>query len=483
MRKSVFWVTAVFLLGMASVVPAQVLVPADHAAAGVKVLVPDTVFFKSTVPMGTYWEPFTDFFGDGTIILIAGAYPEGLTAGFNSKVAFINVDGTIQEYWAFYTDKGQPYTGGFNETRKDGNPPRVAADRRPGGILYVTGQEATPYMYETEFNTDGRWDKLFVYVDRQVAVVQGFMKTPAGPQMLTKVTDPVYGSGTIEGGQIDQMRYGGDISFLSDGNILAVVEDRNKVIVPSGNGAVATIFNSQTGAIIKGPFNSAGDDAAHSIWANVAAFKGGFAVRTEGITTIYDNAGNKKFVVAQADWTTVKDAGRGDGTRICSNIASDYICILGKNADGDMVVSRLNAQTGKADKEVVVEEEDLWLNGTFDRGDVAMDEYDNVCAIYQWTSSPAQAQIVARVLNSNLEPATPTFYAFNNFERPDAANLLGFVGKEPNVSMNNSRIMIAADGVTLDSTTNALTLAEHAFAIVLENPLKKATDVETWELY
>ncbi|MEW6236781.1 MAG: hypothetical protein AB1656_15465 [Candidatus Omnitrophota bacterium] len=483
MRKSVFGVTMVLLIGMASAVPAQVLIPADHAAAGVKVLVPDTVFFKSTVAMGTYWEPFTDIFGDGTVAIIAGAFPEGQTTGMNAKVAFINEDGSIQEYWAFYTDAGEPYTGSFNEKRKDGNPPRIATDRRPGGTMYVVGEESTPYMYDV-FNTDGRWDKSFVYTDERVAAVQAFNKTASGPQKLTNVIDPVYGSGTIEGGQNNQMRFGGEIRFLSNGNILVVVEDRNQVIVPGGNGAVATIFDSKTGGVIKGPFNAAGDGKPHSIWSNVAAFNGGFAVRTEGIMTIYDNDGNMKYYLNQAEWSTVKDTGRGDDIRIASNYTSDYVCILGSEASvGDMVVSRVNAQTGKPDKEVIVNELEIWDLGTFGRGDLAVDEYDNVCVCYQLVSSPAKGQIIARVLNSDLEPATPTFYAFQTFERGDEAELKGYEGKEVNVSMNNKRIVIAANGQTLDPTTNALTPPEHTFAIVLENPLKKDTSVDTWELY
>jgi hypothetical protein len=122
--------------------------PFSHEDAGVEILVPDTVLFKSDVAMGKYWEPFTDIFGDGTIIIIAGAYPEGMTSGMNAKVAFIGTDGSISEHWAFYNDAGEPYTGEFNEARKDGNPPRVAADRRPGGTLYVTGEESTPHLYE-----------------------------------------------------------------------------------------------------------------------------------------------------------------------------------------------------------------------------------------------------------------------------------------------------------------------------------------------
>jgi hypothetical protein len=461
----------------------DVELPVSHEDAGVEILVPDTVFFKSDVAMGKYWEPFTDIFGDGTIAIIAGAYPEGMTSGMNAKVAFIGTDGSVDEYWAFYNDAGEPYTGEFNEARKDGNPPRMACDRRPGGTMYVVGEESTPFLYDG-FNDDGRWDQAFLYTDKQVAAVQAFNKTANGPEPLTNVIDPVYGIGTIDGVQSDQMRFGGDIRFLSDGNILVVVEDRNKGVVAGGNGAVATIFDSQTAQIVKGPFNSAGDDAPHSIWANVAAYQGGFAVRTEGIISTYDNAGNLKHVVAQADWTTVADTGRGDGTRIAASINGDMVYILGKRAEGDMVVSSLNPETGEAGKEVIVSEEDLWLFGTFDRGDLAVDDAGNVCVAYvfQDQSLGAEQQVCARILDSNLDPLTPTFFAFSQFERWNDAEVLGITSKEVNVSMDNQRIVIAANGVTVDSDTGELTPEEHAYAVVLKNPVAPVA-VDTWELF
>ena len=256
--------------------------------------------------MGKYWEPFTDIFGDGTIAVIAGAFPDDMPGEANAKVAFINMDGSIEEYWAFYTDAGDPYAGPFNEARKDGNPPRIACDRRPGGTAYVTGFESTPFLYD-EFLTDGRWEKEFGYMDRQLAAVQFFNKTPAGPVPFSNVIDPVYGSGTIAGDQTDQMRFGGDMRILSNGNILVIPEDRNNGVF-GGRAAIATIFDGQTGAIVKDPFNAAGDDASHSIWSNVVAYNGGFAVRTEGIITLYDNDGNKKGEpIVQDVWTTVQD--------------------------------------------------------------------------------------------------------------------------------------------------------------------------------
>ncbi len=462
------------------VIAQDVVVPVDHETAELTVLVPDTLFFSEDVDMGSYWEPFTDYFGDGTFALVAGAYPKDEITGMNCKVAFINPDGSIEEYWGFYGDDGEPFTTNFNEARQSGNPPRIACDRRPGGTRYVVGSESTPFLYD-EFNSNDRWEGSFAYIDKQIAAVQLFNRNPDGVEPITNVIDPVYGAADIEGVQSDQMRFGGDIRFLSDGNYIVVVEDRNAVAFP-GRAAMGTIFDGETGDVIKGPFNAAGDNESHSIWSNMAPFDGGFAVRTEGIMSLYTNDGELQHVVQQADWTTVQDTGRGDGTRIASNITSDFVYITGNDDIGDMKLSRLNAKTGEADKEVTANEIELWDIGTFGRGELAVDELGNICVAYVLTSEPAEDQIVARIFNSDMEPVTPTFFAFQTHEGYQD-EIQGFLSKECNVSMTNQRILIAADGVTLDPNTEELTAAEQTFAIVLENPLRDDTAVYGWEIY
>ncbi len=481
MKGKYYFVCALSLLCFVPGIMAQDQVPYTHEEAGVTVLIPDTLFFNEDVDMGKYWEPFTDVLGDGTLALVAGAYPDGQTSGMNMKVAFFNTDGSIEEYWGFYGDGGDPYTANLNEARQSGNPPRIATDRRPGQTRYAVGIESTPYLYD-EFQGNDRWDQAFLYTENQIAAFQLFNLTPDGPDPITNVLDPVYGQGDIEGFQNNQMRYGGDMRFLSDGNLVVVVEDRNEVFY-AGRAAVGTLYDGETGEVIKGPFNAAGDDSSHSIWSNMAPFDGGFAVRTEGIMTLYNNAAEVQHVVEQAEWTTVADTGRGDGTRIASTITSDYVYILGNDDIGDMKLSRINAQTGEADKEVTANEIELWDIGTFGRGELAIDELGNICVAYVLTSEPANEQVVARIFDENMEPVTPTFLAFVNSERYDAETIQGFMSKEVNVSMNNQRIMIAADGVTLDPNTNDLTPAEQTFAVVLENPLMDETPIADWELY
>ncbi len=460
--------------------------PVDHATAGIKVVVPDTWIFQVDKDNKSYWEPFTDIFGDGTIAVVANTFPDG-EDGMNAKVAFVNpTTGEVKEYWAFYTDDGKPWTGKFNEKRQDGNPARIATDRRPGGTRYLVGMESTPYLYE-EFNTGDRWYKGFDYNDR-VAAVQLFNKTANGPVPITKVFDPIYQSFDSQGAQGgQQMRYGGEMVFLSNGNVLVVPEDRTKNVVTGGTAAVASIFNGETGAVIKPAWNAAGDNLPHEIWSNVAAFKGGFCVRSQGVFSVYDNDGNLKYFFNQADYSTVNDKGRGDDTRIGASLNGNFVYLAGKDAAGDIMLfgfDAVNSTTGadlKGYKEVYVNETEYMFN-SFVRTEVAVDEAGNICVVFDDTSASGVEQTIARVFNSSMEPVTPSFFAFQKHDGGDV-DVMGYHSHEPNVSMNNQHIVIAANGITWNEAKKGVTSKEQTFFIVLENPLKSQTEIREWELY
>lgn len=484
MKRKVFLFIVLFVVaGISS--SFAVDLPAEQSAAGIKTLVPDVWVFQLAQDNKGNWEPYTDIFGDGTILVGGNTFPDGLD-GMNMKVAFVNPKtGKVDEYWGFYSDAGKAYTGQFNEKRIDGNPSRVAADRRAGKARYAVGMEATPQYYD-EFNTDNRWFRNFDY-DAQVAVVQLFDKTDTGPKPITNVIDPLYMPGDVAGAQGGaQMRFGGDIQFLSNGNFLAVVEDRSKTTVTGGNGSVGSVFDND-GKLIKGPFNCAGDDGVHDQWSNVAAFNGGFCVRASNIFTVFDNSGNMLYWFDQADFSTVAEKGRGDGVRIGSNFGTNYVYFAGKDANGDMVVTRFDAvatKTGDAlqdVKEILANEIDF-VPGTFDRCDIGVDNNGNFCVAYMDSSVTGTSQIVARVFDNKMDPKTPTFFAFTKHDGL-TGDVEGFIGKAPNVSMDNQSIVIAADGVNWDTANNALTPNEINYFTVLENPLKTDTLIRQWDLY
>jgi len=475
-----------FLIGFGSVCMAQ-NIPAERSTTSVKEVIPDTWLFQVAINNGSYWEPYSDIFGDGTLLICGNTYPDGQTSGMNMKVAFADPKtGKVSEYWAFYTDAGKPFTGPFNEKRQDGNPGRVAADNRTGGTHYIVSMESTPYLYD-EFNTGDRWFKNFDYDDR-VGTVQIFDKTTAGPSPITNAIDPIYMPGNLAGAQNGaQMRYGGDVQFLSNGNILVVVEDRTKNVVTGGNAAVGSIFNGQTGALIKGPFNAAGDDAAHEIWSNICAFKGGFCVRACDVFTVFDNDGNIKYWFKQDAFSTVSEKGRGDSVRIGSNINCNYVYFAGKDSAGDMVVSRFDAlATTSGDNlqgtlEIFANETEYAPN-TFDRADIGVDGSGNFCVVYDDSYASSTSQTVARIFNNKMEPLTPTFFAFN-YHDGYTGDVNGYQSYESNVTMSDRYILIAANGITWDAANNNLTASEQTFFIALQNPFWTDTPVQEWFLY
>ncbi|HPA48491.1 MAG TPA: hypothetical protein PK395_22190, partial [bacterium] len=454
--------------------PFQADLPVDHTTAGVNVLLEDHWFFKVDVDNALYWEPSTDIFGDGTIAVAAGTYPEGATdSGMNCKVGLINRDDTVQEHWAWRADNGTSWTANFNVSRTDGNPPRIACDRREGATRFLVGQEGTPWAFSA-FNTDGRFSGAFQY-DRQIAAVQLYNKAAGGPTPLTHVFDPIYGAGNVAGSQNNQqIRFGGDLCFLSNGNFVACPEDQTRGVCPTGTAPILTIFNGETGAVIKGPFNGRADDSSSDIWSNVTAFNGGFCVRSRGLLTIWDNDGNLRYYLDQNQFSTDLLRDRGDMSRVASTIGSDYIYLVSRNNSGQMSLARFDAAHSSQGhivgiKEVIVAE--AWETSIFDRSDVAIDDYNNACVVWEEAYSGQNEQIVARIYDSSMNPVTPTFYAFKDHDAWNDANQRGFHSEKPSVSMDGERIVIAADGIFEDPDTSGLTPQRQVFVTVLKNPV------------
>ncbi|MGC9328822.1 MAG: hypothetical protein ACP5I1_14395, partial [Candidatus Hinthialibacter sp.] len=242
------------------------------------------------------------------------------------------------------------------------------------------------------------------------------------------------------------------------------------------------------GEVIKPAWNASGDGLGHEIWANVAAFNGGFVVRSQSIFSVYDNDGNLRYYFDQANFSTVADVGRGDDSRMAAHINSNYVYFSGKGPEGDIILSRFDAvATTSGDdlqgvKEVIVNEPEYMYGDTFKRAEVAIDEFDNICVVFDDSSVTGTEQVSARIFNSEMEPVTPSFFAFQ-YHDAGGADDMGYYSHEPNVSMNNEYILIAANGLTWDEEFQGLTPAEQTFLIVLENPLKEETAVSQWELH
>lgn len=453
--------------------------------AGVTVIVAGAVVIDQGVAKNSYWEPFTDIFGDGTIAVVGGVH--GLDeAGavipdtFNSKIAILRPGSSVfEEYWAFYDDAGNPYTGNFNTKRPSGNPPRIACDRRSGTLRYCVGQEATPWEFEA-FTLD-RWFEPFLFDERHAAC-QLFELTPSGPQPITTVFDALYGG--IDGEQGgSHMRFGGDMRFLSNGNVVICPEDRSSNTI-DGTAAVAAIYNGATGARITAPFVGNGLGVARDIWSNLAAFDGGFMIRNSGTLTTFDNEGNVVLTLGLADVSIVADMGRADGSRIGASIHGQHVYLAGKDSLGDVYLTKINAISGEKVGEVLVSEEFfIDLEADFDSVDVGVDANENVVVSYSGAvgASAPNRDALARIFDSDLNPVTPTFYAFNNHNTA-AEGDLGNRGAEGNCSMDTERIVIAMNGVLIDPVSgDPLCVGESTIVTVLESPF--SVSVSDWEIH
>jgi hypothetical protein len=302
------------------------LPPVALAATDLEVLVPQTWIIQEVIDKDSYWEPYVDFFGNGDALVISGVHAFWNTdpwdGTMNAAIAHVKTDGTIDEYAAFYTDAGDPWMDNLNESRTSGNPPRIACSKLPGVMHYMTAQETTPYWYD-EFNTDGRWDSNWQWT-AQTPGVQIFNMGADGPEPITNLFDPIYGVGDPTGTQASQCRFGGEIICLSNGNFVTIPEDRGEGIF-AFRSPTATLFDGNTGDVLKMPFNANIDGRSSDIWSNAAAGEGFWVARLQGIMNVWDNDCNPMFSIDQDLIAPGLDRGRGDGTRIACYVGSSCL--------------------------------------------------------------------------------------------------------------------------------------------------------------
>ncbi len=511
MRAKLFVVLLISLLA----VPAFAQVPyANPAAAGIEVLVAERVMFANDMVNQGNWEPYASAFGDGTLCLAAnteGQESETVTTPAADTervaVAFFNTDGTVQEVPGFYysVSPAKPWVTTNDTFRRNGNPPRIGADKRPGSTKYVVANECTPADLTEFFPTFGNG---FTYGANTYGCYQLLNKTTAGPVPIGPVTDPTYGQYTT-GTQVDAIRYGGDVRALSNGNYISTVEDRNAIFNPNTNRVtVGALISGDTGLVIGSPFNCNmfNPDNGTDCWSGLAAFNGGFAVKPElSADTNYsifffDNSG-----AYQGSWerdlrteigtplppaegytynTSISSEGRGDDFRIDSDIRSNYVYYAGKGMDatgtGSMAVyvTKIDATTRKTVKEVCANDGYSTILGGPDRVNVCVDENGIVFVCWSDKSNTTYKQIAGRFYDADLNPLSDLFLCFTSSEKgPDPVK--AFDVNCPTCAMANGRCLVAcridnepADGSYLD---------EDQIAIVLKIPVASA--VGNWNKY
>ena len=459
-------------------------IPGGAASVGLTNIVADTIlWFDSSVnrpKLGGYVsanavapggsvEPYAGLLGDSTFLLSANTYADD-GASMRFAVVFQPATGGAAKIGdLFYDDRGQAYTNRINESRQDGNPGRVAGDPRPGATTFMGGGEVSLWNYPSFFNSDGRFDagspfySTLAAVNGRDAAVQTYSLNPATlvQTMLSKAQDSAFGrcctnASYPQAGNNQISRFGGHIQGLDNGNFVSVVEDRSGIFNPvnpaSGHASVATVFGP-TGTIVKEAF--AVDNTADQ-WANVAAFSGGFCVRPSGDHLyFFNNAGTPQFTNSQNASSGLSfDTGRGDGTRIASDIRSHYVYLAGVSG-GQVWLAIWNAQTGAFVTKAVVSDGDPSVQA-FDRVNLAVDAWDRVCVVFKVrpvaTDFPV-FQTAARVLafdGTNVSYLTHSFFPFVNH---DESGTLGISTIEPTVAMTSREIFIAAKGI-VNSTNN-----------------------------
>ncbi len=441
------------------------------------------------------WEPYASVLGKSVFLVESNTFSESEEVPPTQRyvVLFQPVDGSEPVLGeAFFADDGTPYRGKINSYRQNGNPGRVAGDKRPGAVNFIVGGETSADEFP-EFRSDDRWDTGVIRNGRY-ATVQTYeldLKTLA-QKPLCKAFDAANGRLT-EGnpGTQEITRFGGDLAALDNGNFVVLVEDRSKLHDPSASKAAVAVIVAPDGSIVKDSFVVAPTE----IWSNLAAYKGGFCVRAGGVLKFFDNDGNLLGEADQADPNLVDplgnpiafDRGRGDGTRIASHINSPYVFLAGKSG-ADVRIAVWDSRDFSYVAQANVNELTEGNGGTdnddfrvpFDRVNLAVDALNRVVVAYEATLPDLQAQTVVRVLAFDEETLefsylTPSFFPFVNFDDgavvpPTATKIRTF---RPTVAMTTREILIAAKGEINsenDPTLGADTPTETNFYTVFAHP-------------
>lgn len=435
-------------------VPAEIpaLVPGSIESVGLTRIVADTpIIVPDNDSLGN-WEPYTSVLGTSTFLIEGNTFAEGTTDKQRYVLALQpSTGGAGKTVEGFYADDKTPYKGPINASRQNGNPGRVAGDKRPDATHYIVGGEASPHTLEA-FGSDNRWTLGFDRLgDGRYGTIQIFdlNTTTLTPTPKNKATDSAFGrltSGVPGGNQIS--RFGGELAALDNGNFVAVVQDNSRVLTSLGDATVATIF-APDGTVVKDTFIVSVSD----IWSNVAAYQGGFAVRckaTDGsgarVIHLFDNSGNPKGTIAQTSSGAAYDTGRGDGTRIAGHINSPYIFLFGQPA-GSSVMTLAAWDTRNPERVTLFEASEAAFAGGFDRANLAVDALNRITV--SWVSKPdgyEQQQVAARVLvldgeTMSIKALTPSFLAFVNQAKTGDIRSVGM-----SVAMTTRQICIAAKG-------------------------------------
>lgn len=478
-------------LGFTAQAQPYIYMPTNVAGAGLSYIVPDMpvwyhvnnyvtngpVKLSEQVGNNNGWFYYGSVLGDSTFLIQTMTFADdGLAstkdvqnqlgvpvAQWGSQrfaLTFVPADGSAPKFGnCFYDDYGRPFTNAIS-SRVDGNPGRVAGDKRYGARNLTAGGEAAPQGQPAYFNSDYRFDAtnlLYSMGDltpnsgsaTRFSVVQNFSLDPSTLTQtpLCNAYDSLFGRcGTCKAtARANQQmgRFGGDMACLSDGNFVIIANDKSGWLggTTSGNNTLALIVRPD-GSIVKDTWLV----GAHEAWVGVVAYRGGFCVRVGNFTPaeapalgalvppnagdallfFYDNSGtpiatNSMRASSGIFWANA--TGRGDGTGFAADIRSHYVYYTEKqfNNNGDAYVGIWDGRTGVFVTSAVWSETDPSVH-SLDRFGIAVDALDRftvVCDMKPDQSLFKAWQAVARVGSfdgTNVSWITPTFFPFVNHE-------------------------------------------------------------------
>jgi len=425
------------------------------------------------------WEPNISVLGDSTFLIGANTFAnDGAVANQNYVVTLQPAaGGPAKQVYEFYTDTNTPFKGQVNLSRQNGNPQRVGGDKRIGAVNYITAAEVSIGQLP-EFQSDARWGNNPIYTDvnRYVASQPFSLNTTtleATP--LAKAWDYVYGPFVTANAPFTQpevSRTGGTVAGLDNGNFVVVIHDKTAYTDPGANVTTFAII-TPTGTFVK--TNTLVDP--RDIWDNVAAHKGGFVVRCHDTLYFYDNAGNLRGSSPQAISGISFDTGRGDGTRIASDIRSKYVYLAGRNpstGNSPVMLAIWDADTMTFVTSAPVSDLDPTVHNV-DRVNLAVDALDRICVAWDYrpTADFVTIQIAARVLEfdgTSVSYLTHSFFPFVNY---DPTGISGLVTTRPSIAMTTKQICIAGKGTvngTNNPTGSPTTTPETTLYTVINNP-------------
>jgi len=388
--------------------------------------------------------------------------------------------------YAFYDDSGHPFPGIINLSRQNGNPGRVAGDKRIGATNFITECEVSLGQIG-EFQTVPRWANNDIYqgTDRYVAEqIFSLNPTTLVQKPVTNAWDYVYGSfvGTMGANNNAPQcsRTGGRPEFLDNGNIMVMIDDKNSIADPAGEVTTFAIIKPD-GTVVKGPTLVDPRD----IWDNACAFKGGFAIRVHNLLYFYDNDGN---LLGSTDINITSGltfgTGREDASRVGSDIRSYYVYLAGQTPEtrhAPVRVAIWDTRTFACVGTATVSELDPNFAFT-DRTTIAVDALDRFTVAYRLspTASFPGDQIAGRVGKfdgTNITWLTPSFYPFVNHDAYGGTTDPPYKTEQPSVAMTTRAICFSAKG-TINSTNNPAatpdTVAETALYTVIAHPVPVA---------